>query len=211
MTGNRIILLDLGRVLIDFDHQIAVRRIKEHCSLDEQGIYNLFFDSDITDRFEKGIISPINFYQEVRNMLKAEISYDKFVPIWNEIFSAHPGMLEVLESLKDHHALYLVSNINKLHFEYLQKEFRDYFKYFSYIFLSYELGLRKPDSRIYKFIIDYLKTKPENIIYTDDRIELIGTAIELGMDAFLFESTDLFKEELIKRGIKLDTVLNKKE
>ena len=143
-------------------------------------------------------------------MLEAKISYEEFVPIWNEIFTAHPGMLEILEALKDNYSLYLVSNINELHFRYLQDRFGDYFKYFNYIFLSYELGLRKPDLEIYRLVIDYLKLPAQNIIYTDDRPELIKAAKELNIDAFLFESTDSFKKELIKRNIKFDLVLNKK-
>ncbi|MFC1709589.1 HAD family hydrolase [Candidatus Omnitrophota bacterium] len=209
MTDERVILFDLGRVLIDFDHTIAVKKIMQFCDLDEKGIYDLFFDSDVTDKFEKGQISSEEFFDEVRRLLNAKISYEEFVPIWNEIFTVHQGMPEILESLKDNYSLYLVSNINKLHFEYLGQQFSYCFKFFSYLFLSYELGLRKPDPKIYKFIIDYLATKPQNIVYTDDRIELIDAALKSGIDAFLFQSTDLFKEELSKRNIKFDLILNK--
>lgn len=209
MTEERMILFDLGRVLIDFDHTIAVKKISKYCSLDETGIFNLFFDSDLTDKYEKGLISSLEFFQKVKSMLKARISYEEFVPIWNEIFTPHLGMSEIIESLKDNYSLYLVSNVNKLHFEYVQRQFGDHFKFFSYLFLSYELGLRKPDPKIYKLIIDYLKVRPQNIIYTDDRVELIDAALKLGLDAFLFKSTDSFKKELSKRNIKFDLVLDK--
>ncbi|MBL7198498.1 MAG: HAD family phosphatase [Candidatus Omnitrophica bacterium] len=208
MTEEYTLLFDLGRVLIDFDHNIAVKRIKNFCALDEESIYNLFFDSDLTDRYERGAISSLDFFHKIKKMLNAKISYEEFIPIWNKIFTPHPGMLETIESLKDNYSLYLVSNINKLHFEYLQEQFNDYFKFFSYIFLSFELGLRKPDLRIYKFIIDYLKSPAQNIVYTDDRIELVEAARKLNIDAFLFESTNSFKEELIKRNIKFDLILN---
>jgi putative hydrolase of the HAD superfamily len=209
MKDQKVILFDLGKVLIDFDHRIAVQRIKQFCSLDEKSIYSLFFDSNVTDKFEKGLISPLDFFEQVKNMLGARIHYEEFVPIWNEIFTHHPGMLEILGLLKDNYNLYLVSNINKLHFEYLKKQFNEYFEFFNHLFLSYEMGLRKPDLMIYKFIINYLKTSPDNIIYTDDRIELITAAKGLGMDAFLFISTVSFKEELYKRGIEFDAVLRK--
>lgn len=208
MIDERVILFDLGRVLIDFDHNIAVKRIKNFCSLDEKEIFNLFFDSDITDRFERGVILSSDFFKEVKKMLKAEISYEEFIPIWNEIFTPHAGMYEVVESLKDNYRLYLVSNINKLHFEYLQEKFADHFKFFNYIFLSYELGLRKPDLKIYKLIIDYINTRPQNIIYTDDRVELIDAAKKIGIDAFQFVSVASFKKELLKRDIELGMVLD---
>lgn len=209
--SERVILFDLGKVLIDFDHTIAVQKIKHFCALDENGIYNLFFDSDITDRFERGIITPFEFFQEAKKMLSANTSYEEFVPIWNEIFTPHPGMLEMIGSLKDNYSLYLVSNINELHFKYLEEKFSDFFKYFSYMFLSYEVGLRKPDPRIYELIIDYIKLSAENIIYTDDREELVEAAKKLNIDAFVFESTDSLREELAKRNIRLELVLNKRK
>ncbi|MDD5292624.1 MAG: HAD family phosphatase [Candidatus Omnitrophica bacterium] len=208
MTSERAILFDLGKVLIDFDHNIAVGKIKRFCGMDEKSIYNLFFDSGITDKFERGVISPFDFFQEVKKMLNADMEYKEFVPIWNEIFTPHPGMIEVIESLKDNYPLYLVSNINEMHFKYLEEKFSGYFKYFSYMFLSYELGLRKPDARIYEYIIDYIKLSPKNITYTDDRPELIEAARKSGIDAFVFESTDAFIEELSRRNIKLDLALD---
>jgi len=211
MTSERVILFDLGKVLIDFDHSIAVRKIKPFCGLDEKSIYNLFFDSDITDKFERGVIAPFDFFQEVKKMLNADMEYKQFVPIWNEIFTPHPGMIEVVESLKDNYPLYMVSNINEMHFKYLEDKFSDCFKYFSYIFLSYELGLRKPDKRIYEQIIDYIKLPAKNIVYADDRPELIDAARKLAIDAFVFQSTDSFAEELNKRNIKLDLALDRRQ
>lgn len=203
---EKAILFDLGKVLIDFDHSIAVKRIRPFCRLDEKSIYNLFFDSNLTDRFERGVILPFDFFKEVKNLLGANLSFEEFLPIWNEIFTPNPKMLEIVESLKDNYNLYLVSNINELHFKYLKERFPEYFLYFKYIFLSYELGLRKPDSGIYKFIIDYLKLPAQNIIYTDDRLDLVEAAKKLGIDAFQFKSIDSLKEELIKRNIKFDTL-----
>lgn len=210
MIEKRVLLFDLGKVLIDFDHTIAVKRIKPHCDLDVESIYDLFFDSDLTDRFEKGIVSSLDFFQEVKKMLNAKVAYEEFLLIWNEIFFPHPGMLEILEALKDKYSLYLVSNINEPHFKYLKERFKEHFRHFNHLFLSYELGLRKPDLRIYELIIDYLKLPPQNIIYTDDRIELVEAAQKLNIDAFLFESTDSLKEAFSQRNIRLDIVLSRK-
>jgi len=105
----------------------------------------------------------------------------------------------------------MVSNINELHFKYLEENFKEYFKYFSYIFLSYEMGLRKPDPKIYKLIMEYLKLPAQNITYTDDRPELIEAAKRLNIDAFVFKGVDSLIEELLKRDIKLDLVLSRRK
>lgn len=208
MKDERAVLFDLGKVLIDFDHRIAVRRIQAYCTLKEEEIYNLFFDSDVTDRYERGSVSSEDFFREVKAMLGARISYDEFMPIWNEIFTPHPGMREVLSSLYGAYRLYLVSNLNESHGRYLQQQFPQYFKYFEHLFFSYELHMRKPDAAIYAAIIDFIQLPPQQIIYTDDRAELVAAAGKCGIDAFVFASTDSCKEQLRKRGIQLNAALS---
>jgi putative hydrolase of the HAD superfamily len=69
------------------------------------------------------------------------------------------------------------------------------------------MGLRKPDSEIYEAIIKYIGLPAQNIIYTDDRPELIEAAKRLNIDAFVFKSIDSLREELSERNIKLDLAI----
>lgn len=205
MKEKRVILFDLGNVLIDFDHRTAVNRIRKHCALGEEEIYNLFFDSDVTDRYERGLITSLEFFRELKHMLHASISYNEFVPIWNDIFFAHPGMLEVLYALKGTYDLYMVSNINELHYLYLKEMFPNYFNCFKKLFLSYQLKMRKPDPEIYAHIIFFLRLSAHQIIYVDDRPELVEAAKKLHIDAFAFESTDACRETLAEHDIIFTT------
>src|SRR4030042_6411170 len=88
MDNHRIsaIIFDLGKVLVDFDHAIAAKRISAFTTKDPQEIFSLFFDSKLTGLFEEGKISPRDFFSGVQNMLNLEIGYEEFLPIWNEIF-----------------------------------------------------------------------------------------------------------------------------
>ena len=208
MNSNKIILFDLGKVIFDFDHMIAAAKMSVHCSLTKEEIYNLFFDSDLTDKYERGQISSQDFFVGVKTMLKANIAFKEFVPIWNEIFWPMEGMYEILDTLKGQFRIYLVSNVNELHFDHLHNKFPEYFQFFDYLFLSYKLGLRKPDLSIYQLIIKDLNMSPSQIIYTDDRIELVEPAKEIGLDAFVFKSKEQFIGELRKRNINLNLVFD---
>ena len=201
MSEKRVILFDLGRVLIDFDHRLAVEKISKHCAITEEEIYALFFDSCLTDRYERGKITSLQFFQELKSLLTLSLGYEEFVPIWNEIFTPHPGMLEMLEGLKERHDLYMVSNINELHYQYLAETFPEYFNCFRHLFLSYELKMRKPDEEIYSFILSFLKLPARQVIYIDDRPELVAAARRLLFDAFVFVSTEDCRQQLEKRSI----------
>jgi len=203
MKNNKVILFDLGRVLFDFDHMIAARRMQKFCTFSDQELYNLFFDSALTDLYERGRISSHEFYQRVKDQIRADISYELFASLWSEIFTPKQDMFELLQLLRNDFELYLVSNVNELHFSHLKKHFPQYFKFFRHMFLSYELGMRKPDREIYEHIIKHIQKPPSSIVYVDDRVELIEPAQALGIDAFVFTDSNALREELKKRDVVL--------
>jgi epoxide hydrolase-like predicted phosphatase len=56
------------------------------------------------------------------------------------------------------------------------------------IIYSYEVGLAKPDPRIYRLLCDRLAVSPREVVFLDDRPENVKGACELGIHALLHES-----------------------
>ena len=189
------ILCDLGNVLINFDHRIAVRKILEHTPKGEEDIYNLFFDSGLTELYEEGKIDPKEFFRRVKEFLKIDIDQDEFFPIWNEIFFEVPlnkKMHEFLKNTKNNHKLVMVSNLNITHFEHLRNKM-DIFDVFDKLILSYEVGRRKPASEIYEAALDSVGTKREKSFYIDDRRDLIEVAAKMGINGIVFDGDEAFR------------------
>jgi hypothetical protein len=86
--GNKYdtVICDLGNVLINFDHRIAVRKILKHTSKAEDHIYDLFFDSRLTELYEEGRVDPSGFFSQVREALGMDMDSGAFFLIWNDIF-----------------------------------------------------------------------------------------------------------------------------
>ena len=82
----KVILFDLGNVLVDLDLRPAVERISSFCSKGPDEILKLFFDSGATNSFEKGELSAEGFYKQAKDILDLKLGYESFVPIWNEVF-----------------------------------------------------------------------------------------------------------------------------
>lgn len=57
------------------------------------------------------------------------------------------------------------------------------------IIYSCEVGLAKPDPRIYQLLCDRLAVSPGEVVFLDDRPENVNAARELGIHALLHEST----------------------
>ena len=199
------VVFDLGNVLVDFDHTIAAKRISRFCDKSPQEIFDLFFDSCVTRLFEEGKISSGDFFLKVKEALNLRLSYEAFVPIWNEIFfltDKNRKVYSLLNDLRQDYKTALVTNINILHYEYLKKNF-PVFGVFHKVFTSFELGSVKPSHAIYKKILEELEVLPENTFYTDDRAELIESAKELGMKSFLFKGIEQLKKDLLASGINI--------
>lgn len=200
----KVIVFDLGRVLIDFDHRIAAKRISFFTDKTASQIYDIFFDSESTKLFEEGRISAKVFFLQVKNRLKINISYQDFVPIWNEIFFLSQKNLSVYElarKLKKNYRLAILSNINVLHFQYVKKNF-PIFDIFEDVFVSYRLKSRKPNPLIYQKVLRALKiSSANNVFYTDDRPELVACAKNLGINGVVFESPLQLKQALKKSGV----------
>ena len=203
MTRNKFdtVISDLGNVLIDFDHRIAVKKILQRTPKKEEDIYDLFFDSPLTGLYEEGKITTDEFFQRVKEFLKLDIDHDGFFHIWNDIFFEVPEnlkMQKLLGEIKKDHKLIMISNLNETHFEFLRPKM-SVFEKFDKLILSYEVGLRKPAPGIYTMALDAAKTVASRALYVDDRMDLIEAAEKLGIKGIVFdgnESTERVKSEL---------------
>ena len=203
----KAIIFDLGNVLIGFDHRIGVKRILRHTSKSDREIYDLFFDSVFTREFEKGKISCREFFAKVRDMLELQIGYEEFLPIWNEIFFAKPEMERFVASLNSGKRLVLLSNVNQLHYEYLTSAFTSAFSLFSpdKIIPSFRAGFMKPDREIYELALSAAGAAAEEVVYVDDRADLIEAASGYGICSIQFKDIKQLKQEFLNLGIIQDT------
>lgn len=84
----------------------------------------------------------------------------------------------------------------------LQKRF-GFLDDFDVIALSYEVGVNKPDKKLYEALITKSGVEPSEIVYSDDYEPAINTAKELGISTFLYTDFDAFDKHLADLGVKL--------
>jgi len=203
---TKAVIFDLGNVLIDFDHMIAAKKIAKFSDKEGKEIFDLFFDSELTNAFEEGKVSPQDFFTKVKETLNLKISYDEFVRIWNAIFFLSNKNLRVYNlayDLKSRCKVVVLSNINVLHYEHIKKTF-PVFDAFHRVVASCELGLRKPQREIYQKTLQMLKVSPHDCFYTDDRPELVESAKSLGIRGFVFKNVEQLKKDLQLFGISIN-------
>ncbi len=198
-----IIVFDLGNTLIRFDHNIAAKKVKDISKVSYDTIYQAFFDSPHTRAFEKGEILSGEFYTGIKEYLGLKIDYDEFVPIWNNIFWEDEISCGIARRLKANgYTLFLLSNVNKLHFEFIERKF-NIINIFDEMILSYIVGSMKPEKAIYDEVVKRAGGDAKNILYIDDRDDLIKEALAMGISSIRFEGGEKLEKELVRRGVKV--------
>ena len=118
----KLFIFDLGKVLIDFDFKIAVKKLMPYGKIDPMGIFHLFRNSQLTHNWDKGLVPPEEFFSELKKDLHLSIGMKEFIPIWNDIFTEKKEMIDWALSLRKKYNVVILSNTNIWHVEHLKIE-----------------------------------------------------------------------------------------
>ena len=196
-----VILFDLGNVILPFSHfQIAEKlsRFSQKKEFqDPQRIFSYLFDFEkgTVNGYETGRVSSSKFFQSLKEILHLSISFEEFIPIWNDIFTEDREVSEIIRSLKGKKKLGLISNTNSLHFDHILSTF-PIIRTFDKWILSHEVGFKKPAVQIFQRAIEWASVEPEKILLIDDTKGHVEVAVSLGMQGIHFISAYQLKEEL---------------
>jgi HAD superfamily hydrolase (TIGR01509 family) len=196
-----VIFFDLGKVILPFNHyQIAEKLFRFSNSKkvkDPQSIFSYLFDLEkgVINGYETGRESSLEFFQSLKEHLQLTLTFEEFIPIWNDIFWEDVEVSEMIRSLKGRKRLGLISNTNPLHFEYVLRKF-SVIRIFDKWILSHEVGFKKPDVRIFQKAMDWASVEPKRILFIDDMKTHVEVAISLGIQGIHFISADQLKKEL---------------
>ena len=123
------------------------------------------------------------------------MEFEDFKNCWNKIFYPNKEFIDLFKKINYLYRTVLISNINVLHYNYIKKTF-PVIEEFDHKVLSFEVGVSKPHALIYQEALKYSLGNIENILYIDDRKDLIDSALSQGIPSFWFKGTPSFREYL---------------
>lgn len=203
MQNIKNIILDLGGVLINLDYE------KINFSISELGLKNAFSKKTqikLFDKLEEGEISEEFFLTEFKRLTSQKHTDEEIIKAWNTILLDFPiERIELLELLGKKYRLFLFSNTNSFHIKEVYNillrthgiESLD--PYFEKIFLSNEIGLRKPKPEGFKHIIETQSLNKSETLFIDDSQQHIDGAKKVGLHAKLLNVEKEDIKSLVKR------------
>src|SRR5436305_14764654 len=99
-TKPKAIVFDLGKVLLDFDYNIAAGRIAERCQTPITDINRFIAQSPLLFRYETGLMTKDDFYREVCSMTGFKDDIEMFSGFFADIFFPIEPMIEVQAKLR---------------------------------------------------------------------------------------------------------------
>jgi HAD superfamily hydrolase (TIGR01509 family) len=171
MSKPKLVLFDLGKVLVDFDWRLAARQISFQARATPEEVIGFFANSDLLNRLEEGRISGEQFFNEIQPVIGYYAAMEDFRQAFSDIFTEVSEMVLLHARIREAGIpTWIFSNTNDWAVTHIRERF-PFFANFDGYFLSYQLGVMKPHAGIYEVAERMTGFDGEEILYIDDSSE----------------------------------------
>lgn len=175
---------------MDLNPQATVEGLNKLLTVDYDFYSGSGLNQTFTD-FEMGLISSDEFVTRLSKHAPPGTSDTEIIEIWNRMLLELPReRIEMLLLLKKKYKVFLLSNTNEIHINYINEYLRQTYPdiefetaCFHRVYYSYRMGNRKPNLSIYKDLLEKESILPEETIFIDDNIDNIHAARKIGLSA----------------------------
>ena len=185
----RAAFFDLGGVIVRTEYQAPRERLAERLNTTYEDLYKMVFESDTGHKASLGSISLDEHWTAVARRFGRPASEAKTIS--TEFFAGDVidrTLLDFIRSLRPQRKTGVISNAWPDMRSYLvENKFDDAF---DALILSSEVGITKPDPKIYHIALDKFKVKPDEAVFVDDMPANVEAAGTLGLHGVLFHTTE---------------------
>ena len=185
------LLFDLGGVVIEIDFGRAFASWAAASGTPAETIRGRFSFDEPYERHERGEITGAEYFAALRASLGVDLSDADLAAGWNAIYLAEvPGIRLLLRTLEGRLPLYAFTNSNVTHQAFWAVRYADILKPFRKVFVSSEMGLRKPEPAAFAHIAAEIGVRLDRILFFDDTRVNVDGARAIGMPAVLVRSLE---------------------
>lgn len=189
--GIKNIIFDFGGVLVNLNRQRCIESFKQLGLGCVESLIDPFAQQGIFMQLEKGLITAADFRDQIRALADQPLTDEQIDNAWNSFLVDVPTYkLDALLKLRSKYLVYLLSNTNEIHwdwscahaFPYKAFRMKDYFEE---VFLSHEMKLAKPETRIFEAVLAKTGILPEETLFIDDSEANCKAAESLGIKTYI--------------------------
>lgn len=188
------IFFDFGGVILRTEYQSPRQQLAERFNMEYEDIDKAVFGSPSAQRASVGEITEEAHWKEIGRRFKLS---DADLKAFEESFFGGDvidrDFIEYIDSLRPKYHVGLISNAWSGLREYITRE--KIIQVFDSVTISAEVGVAKPDAKIYQIALDHAKVQANEAVFVDDFQVNIEACESIGMKGVLFKSPqDVIKQ-----------------
>jgi len=185
----RAAFFDLGGVIVRTEYQAPRERLAERLNTTYEDLYKIVFESDTSRKASLGAISTDEHWAAITRRLGRPVSESSTIRA--EFFAGDVidrTLLAFIRSLRPNCKTGVISNAWPDMRDYLAENKSD--DAFDALVISAEVGIMKPDPKIFHLAVEKFQVKTEEAVFVDDMLPNVEAARRLGMQGILFQNTE---------------------
>lgn len=195
------LLFDLGGVVIDIDFERAFRAWEKQSALSVAEMRRRFRMDEAYEKHERGEIGASEYFSHLRLVLALEGTDASIALGWNAIFA---GVITEstshIRAVAERIPCFAFSNSNPTHQAWWSSSYPSVVALFRRVFVSSELGMRKPERAAFEAVSAATNVAPGSILFFDDSIANVRGAKEAGLLAVHVQGPADVKSALVEIG-----------
>lgn len=184
------VLFDFAQVLVEVDFSAFMEAPGLPAGLTNQEVFDRVDQTDLMARVERGEITFEEFYHGVRDLLDLrEMSLEQFEAAWRSTIPREiPGMRELVREIKAKGLrVAVLSNLDSVLEDEAFTKFGILEEFdWERVFISWRLGMVKPDPAVFRHVLKEWGVKPEETLFVDDRPYHVEGARSMGCQGHIF-------------------------
>lgn len=181
------IVFDLGGVIAELDTQRPIDRFKEIGVADADKLLDPYEQKGLFLEFEQGKVDLPTFQERLSEHAGKKLTMDEIYYGWMGFMLDVPQYkLDYILELREKYKIYILSNTNPVIMRWAKSSVfcmagRPLTDYCDKIYASFEIGLTKPDKRIFEYMIKDSEIIPEETLFIDDSKRNVEAGASFGM------------------------------
>ena len=176
----KVVVFDLGKVLVDFDYGLAARGLAVNCTASAAEVRAVIDQTPLLFRYEEGQMTTQEFFTEVKARIGFRGGFEEFAAPFGDIFTELPEMTALHAELRARGVpTFILSNTNDIAISHIRRRFPFFANFDGYV-LSYECAALKPHARIYEITEERTGCRGGEILFLDDKPENVEAAVPRG-------------------------------
>jgi putative hydrolase of the HAD superfamily len=184
------LIFDLGGVIIDLSIDHTIQAFSAISGIEKEKVNFLYTSSPGFEDYEKGLMGDDEFRDYVRAVYSVNSSAEEIDSCWTAMLRGlSVKKLQLLLKLKDKYRVYLLSNTNSIHIDFINETMlpsvvqsaSSLDAYFHRAYYSHIMKKRKPNADIFEQVLAENELVPAQTLFLDDNIDNLEGANQLGI------------------------------